>query len=115
MNTLALTSKIPLISMLLLVLTGGSGSNALSRETEALPKLTSLSTACLETSRVSTCRRALSRSEVLQRQAAASGNYACQSHLLGLGADLLMASFNEGRDVSIKIMLKEVQIRCRDL
>ncbi len=101
--------------MLLVVLIGGSGSNTLSGEVEPLSKLTSLSTACLETSRVSTCRRALSRSEVLQRQAASIGNYACQSHLLGLGADLLMASFNEGRDVSVKRMLKEVQILCRDL
>ena len=67
---------------------------------------------CIRTTNPSICKIALQRSEVLQRQAAAKGNYACQSRLLGLGSDLLMISFNKGRDESVFSSLKEVELLC---
>ena len=84
-------------------------------ETDVLSHLEALSTECALTSEVSVCRRALIRAEVLQRQAISFGNYACQSHLLGLGADLLMVSLKAEREGSLLTMLKQVNNLCSDL
>ncbi len=88
------------------------------RASSGLPQKSSLadlelySNKCIRTTNPSICKLALERSEVLQRQAAGQGNYACQSRLLGLGADLIMISFKEEREESIFAMMKEVKQFC---
>ena len=108
-------NKNALIAITLFCLLGGGWANSLAFETDALSDLESLSAECMNTSQVAVCRRALMRAEVLQRQAASIGNYACQSYLLGLEADLLMVSFQEDRNGSLFAMLKQVKMRCSDL
>ena len=91
---------------------GGGLSTASYAEILAFSNLEAFSNECIRTRDELTCKRALVQSEVLQRQAAAKGNYACQSRLLGLGSDLLMISFNKGRDESVFSSLKEVELLC---
>ena len=89
--------------------------NAFAFEADSLLKLDSLSIECLQTRSVTTCRKALINAEVLQREAASRGDYPCQSRLLGLEADLLMLSFDDGRDDSELTILKEIKLFCRNL
>ena len=96
---------------MLLVAFVGRASNALAQKSD-LADLEFSSNECIRTNKPSICHDALARSEVLQRQAAAQGNYACQSRLLGLGADLLMTSFKAVRDKSVLAMIEEVKYFC---
>ena len=92
-------------------------SNLSAAKKEGLSELISLTSECRHTIQISICRQALLQTEVLQRQAESNGNYACQSRLLGLGAELLMLSSGgsqEGALLSVPI-LKEVKIFCRGL
>ena len=87
-------------------------SNSFAMERTALSELDFLSSECIQTSSLLACQNALSRAEVLQRKAAINGNYPCQSRLLGLGADLLMISFDSSRGGSALGMLREVRRFC---
>jgi len=109
-----LKNKSFLTFLIFLLFVGGGQINAFGFEMGALSKLDSLSIECLKNTQVSNCQQALLQAEVLQRQAASDGNYACQSRLLGLGADLLMISFKAGRSGSVLKMLEEVKVFCRD-
>jgi len=100
-----------LLSIMLFFALGLTASNGLA-EKSAFADLELFSNECIRTSDPSVCKRALARSEVLQRQAAEQGNYACQSRLLGLGADLLMISFGTSRDESIRAIMKEMKNFC---
>ena len=102
-----------LLSIMLNFALGGGLSTASYAEILAFSNLEAFSNECIRTRDELTCKRALAQSEVLQRQAAAKGNYACQSRLLGLGSDLLMISFNKGRDESVLSSLKEVELLCK--
>ena len=114
MGEYALKTKISLAYMALLIVLGGGHLDSVAVELDAISKLGALSTECFSDSQLSACQRALSLAEVLQRKASFKGNYACQSRLLGLGADLLMISFNEGRGGSAFEMLEEVHMFCPD-
>ncbi len=101
--------------MLSLFILYGWHPTALAGEHEALSELDSLSIKCLKTRDRSICRRALFHAEVLQHQAALHGNYACQSRLLGLEADLLMISFKNVRRESLMAMLQASKKFCKSL
>ena len=88
-------------------------SQSLSVETNTLTELSSITIDCLESVRLSKCQRALSLTEELQRQAAEYGNYSCQSLLLGLGAELIMASLNEPRTDSALAIFRDLEVICR--
>jgi len=53
--------------------------------------------ACFTTGGASRCARALDLTEQLQRRAASRERFPCQTHLLGLQADVVMAQLSEGR------------------
>ncbi len=89
--------------------------DSLAAKKDALSELTPLILQCRNTSQISICRRALSLTEVLQRQAESNGDYACQSRLLGLGAALLMTSIDAKQKVLLLPMLKEVKMLCKGL
>ena len=84
-------------------------------ENNAILKLDALTLQCIRTSSSSTCQKALTYAEVLQRNAAAQGNYGCQTRLLGLQADLLMIGFKTVRTRSALLMLKEAKSLCKRL
>ena len=71
---------------------GGVALHSSASEKSVLTELDSFSMECIQTSKLSPCKSALSLAELLQRKAASDGHYSCQSRLLGLGADLLMSS-----------------------
>ena len=96
--------------MACLLIMGCLVSDSLAAKKDGLSDLTSLTVECTNTGQISICRRALFRTEVLQRQAGSNGNYACQSRLLGLGAELLIISFDSKQEVFLPPMLKEVMI-----
>ena len=91
------------------------GPNSFATEKDDFSGLASLTIECRNTVQVGTCRQALFLTEVLQRQAASKGNYACQSRLLGLGADLLMISFDAVPKTSVLAILREVKTFCRGI
>ncbi len=70
---------------------------------------------CFDSGGFSPCRRALLTTEFLQRYAASRKNYSCQSRLLGLGADLIIARQQKGRGNFSYEMLEEVKYRCSNL
>ena len=111
----SLKTKTFLVSMAILIVVVGGQLDSVAVEVDAISKLGALSTQCFSESQLSACQRALTLAEVLQRKAAFKGSYACQSRLLGLGADLLMISFDEGRGGSSFEMLEKVQMLCSDL
>ena len=104
-----------LIFFLFFSIAGINQLNSFSSEINALGELDALTTRCIKTSLHSTCRRALVLAEVLQRNAAAQGYFSCQTRLLGLGADLLMISFDGNPKEFNLAMLKEVQTFCDNL
>ena len=53
--------------------------------------------ACFTTGVASRCARALDLTERLQRRAANSERYPCQTQLLGLQAEVVMVQLSEGR------------------
>ena len=107
-----LENKKLFIVISLFLIMEGSLSGALASQQNPLSELIALTIECRETSQISICRRALFRTEVLQRQAASKANYSCHSRLLGLGAELLMISFGTEKDVQTSEMLKEVNMFC---
>ena len=111
----ALKNKNSLMVLTLLCSLGMGRPNPLAGENDFLSELEALSFECVSTAQGAVCRRALIKAEVLQREAASIGNYACQSHLLGLGSDLLMVSHKANRADSLFGMLKQVHLLCGDL
>ena len=104
-----------LLAITLLLLVERGQANSLAFEMDSLSELETLTKKCISSSLIQDCQHALSLAEVLQRQASSQGNYACQSRLLGLGADLLMVAFDAGRDKFVLPLFKEVQILCKGL
>ena len=52
---------------------------------------------CLDQGHPQLCEQALIEAEALQRQASARSAYPCQTHLLGVQADLVMQQLQAGR------------------
>ena len=67
---------------------------------------------CVESSRKEACMRALSQLEMIQREAAEKNNYSCQSHALGLGAELIMITLNVDRAYYAYLTLEKVNELC---
>ena len=104
-----------LLSIMLNFALGGGLSTASYAEILAFSNLEAFSNECIRTRDELTCKRALAQSEVLQRQAAAKGNYACQSRLLGLGSDLIMIASETGRVRTVLARLEAVKHFCNGL
>ena len=81
----------------------------------AVPSLNHLASQCFRTRRKESCQRALNLSEALQRSAEARGNYSCQTIVLGLGAELLLAQLNKGRKKIALETLQDVNNLCDGL
>ena len=110
-----LKSKSSLIFLSFLLVAAAGENHSFAAESAALSNLMPLTITCVDSNQISDCQLALFHAEVLQRQAASLGEYACQSRLLGLGSELLMVSFKNGRDKSALAMLEDVKIFCKGL
>ncbi len=80
-----------------------------------LPGLRPLALACFESGQLNACQAALLRAEALQRRAGSQSNYACQTLLLGLQADVIMSQLQAGRGDDALILLEEASNSCRGL
>ncbi len=100
---------------LLSIVFGGISLSVEANQNVVLSELEALSRECFRTSERGVCKRALEYTEILQRRAAAKGQYACQTRLLGLGSNLLMFSFEEGERGQAFSMLKEVEPFCAQI
>ena len=100
------------IFILLLLGLGELQSKSFAIDLNDLSDLDVLSVECINTRRSNPCRRALALSETMQRNAASQRNYGCQTRLLGLGADLILMSFDEGRRGAALATLEQVKTFC---
>ncbi len=100
------------LAITLLALVAGGSLIASAFERDSLVDLEKLTKKCIGIKKPNECRAALSFAEVLQLQAASRGNYACQSRLLGLEADLILIPLKAVRDQIVLKMLKEVEMFC---
>ncbi len=80
-----------------------------------LSDMTPLIVKCLELKDGESCINAVKRLENAQRHAASQGKYSCQTHLLGLEADLIMTILNEDRLKSAKFILQEIGKLCNEI
>ncbi len=79
-----------------------------------LLELNSLAKECFSTRDAAICEKALIVSESFQRYADSKENYACQSRLLGLGADLIMTPLNSSKIEPAFPILEGVNLFCRN-
>ena len=100
------------MSIILFFTIGGGTCHSSEIDDEALSELGALSIECIDRRQVFACQSALLYAEALQRQAALNGNYSCQTRLLGLGADLSIASLQSGNGRSVIKMLEEAKLYC---
>ena len=88
---------------------------SLASESSLLQSLNTYAQKCLFLKSVPSCEKALTISDDLQRKAGALKKYSCQTMTLGLGSNLLMTSFEGGRDQKALQSLAEVNKLCRGL
>ena len=70
---------------------------------------------CFNSRQIKACRRALNLSESVQRKAAESQRYPCQTRALGLGAELLMAEQHPKSFEGSFTLLEDVVKACKGL
>ncbi len=98
-----------------LIIPLGSTPNFYYLQASTSSDLYPLSIRCFNSRQRNACRRALNLSESVQRKAAESQRYPCQTMALGLGAELVMAQQHPKSFEGSSTLLEDVMKACKDL
>ena len=103
-----------MVFVLFCMLSGFGGLSLNASEVARMEGLTAFVVECITFRYKDSCDKALVKTEAIQHQAEIQRNYACQTTVLGLGAELAWLRFTRSSSTRAFSILKEASYLCAE-